>query len=1109
MPLMGRVKNAVKALFTTDKHPATEGYRPLPVRLFRQPRDLPYFTFATIEAMLMDQTVKLGLAMRAAAIVGAKFGRDQDGQWVDGAESPSEEVAKFVDDLRKQFWKKALPKVIKAQTWGWMAGEIIWKQQGDKILFDDLLERHARDVIALESRGRLAGVRFKRVAGESHVDLRKPKAFWHSYQPESDSYYGQSICHGAYSPWADKWLDGGALDVRRLFMRKDSYTGVRGAYPPGTTNIDGKGEVPNRDIMREMIEQAMAGNVVALPRVYDEGGREMWDWTPAQVSANPAHILQYPKDCDVEILRGLEIPDDVLMSQATGAWQGKQVPMDAYFTGLDLWLSRIVDDFETQVAEPAVYYNFGKAIDFNCPFQPLGEQAMERHQGGEQPPGGEQAPPPGADPGAMQMSLRSKVAQDGAEKIVQRTRRKIAARLSAQRLAREGDTRVNRAGHREVLRGGRWHLDENESNTNKPSGGQAEIHSSRRSKATVKVKDFTKDQKEAYQRTKANLFGADFPDEKFADVVGAPDDAHVLLSSYGDHIYAQGTIEFDDESEAKFNRQVYEDWIYNESFEIPPQHQGGGLGMQVFSAQVEKMIESGFKRIECWAAREDDPDNKMFGYYVWPRLGYDGEINPKLKSKLPKSLSSANRISDLMKSKEGREWWKENGDSFLATFDLSEGSLSRRVLSAYQEEKKNRKQKMALSTKQKSGGAGEEIFLSEEDDAILDAVWEKLSTNRKKLAQAPKGGVNIDGKFYPGGQFIPGKSQTEVDQVAAQQHAETGDEPTQKKQSQAGASQSTDALMEDEGEKTGKNAGVINAVFSAFSKLGGKRKERIAAAKTTGKGVRSKIVSHGPIGAQKGTNSAYMVKLENGSQGVYKPKIGENMNILRSGFPHDQQYKREAAASIIDKALGFGLVPETVLSEGHKGLGSVQEFFGGGNTFSDLQEMSGGDPRFSYKGLVESAGKRTRERLAVFDLITGNKDRHSANIMARPKEGGGLEIALIDNGLSFGEPGGYTLNGAKEPKPRKDGRGQYYPKIRTFAHDLIGENENLSRETVAALDNLAENKEKITAELTQGEQGELLTKKEIDAFWERVDKVRFGSKGFGRIWSKHTSTAVF
>jgi hypothetical protein len=62
-----------------------------------------------------------------------------------------------------------------------------------------------------------------------------------------------------------------------------------------------------------MIEQIVAGGVVALPSDQDEKGNRKWELKPATVASNPAHILKYPQDLDTEMLRGIEVPDDELL----------------------------------------------------------------------------------------------------------------------------------------------------------------------------------------------------------------------------------------------------------------------------------------------------------------------------------------------------------------------------------------------------------------------------------------------------------------------------------------------------------------------------------------------------------------------------------------------------------------------------------------------------------------------------------------------------------------------------------------------------------------------------------------------------------------------------
>jgi len=117
---------------------------------------------------------------------------------------------------------------------------------------------------------------------------------------------------------------------------------------------------------------------------------------------------------------------------------------------------------------------------------------------------------------------------------------------------------------------------------------------------------------------------------------------------------------------------------------------GQGLGAQVFSKQVENCIAHGMSDIRTYAARGVGVN----GYYTWPRFGYD-ETLTKLalektawweqnQSYIEQNFPGAKSVLDIMITKEGRDWWKQNGTEMAsARFDLSNGSRSRRVLEAY------------------------------------------------------------------------------------------------------------------------------------------------------------------------------------------------------------------------------------------------------------------------------------------------------------------------------------------------------------------------------------------------------------------------------------------
>lgn len=356
----------------------TSGYKPYQHVLAQRPRDLPAFGFDTVRAMLLDSAVRLGLAMRSAPMDGVEIAYQQGESWIPGVQCKDMAVADYVLRQQKQIWQ-FIDAILTAQAWGWSAGEITYHLTDvNQVEINELLPRHAGDTRALIRRGEKVGTRVLRVTEGSngHVDLPFPYAWFHTHRPDPGMHYGVPILLGAYSPFADKWFEGGALSVRRLFMFKDSYGGLVIGYPDSFTTINGV-DVPNHDVAQQIVEQAKTGAVLTHPQLYDQNGNQLWTVERAKTTGGADHILQFPKDLDTEIFHGLEIPDDVIESE-TGAWAGKRIPLAAFYAGLDSWLTSIFRDLKKQVLEPLVLLNFGKAVDFSIEHKPLAEQAMEQ-----------------------------------------------------------------------------------------------------------------------------------------------------------------------------------------------------------------------------------------------------------------------------------------------------------------------------------------------------------------------------------------------------------------------------------------------------------------------------------------------------------------------------------------------------------------------------------------------------------------------------------------------------------------------------------------------------------------------------------------------------------
>ncbi len=284
----------------------TNGYRVIPQVLLNQPRDLPPFTFYTMRQMLWDSCIRLCLQMRAGPIYSVQLayqdGFDASGKpkWVHGVKAKNPAVAAWVQRQFDTVWRNYLQYILKAQVYGWVGGEVTLRlSEYNLIEIDKLIPRYPGDIRLLKRNGDRSGIRVKRLPG-GDLDLNFPYAYFHSFRPDEGEDYGTSILLGAYSAWADKWLTNGALDVRRLFMRKDAYRGMKIAYPSENMPVEGYDQpIPCRDVAMQIAEQAQSGGVMALPkRSRHINGNPKWRIEETEVSSNPTHVMQYPKDCD-------------------------------------------------------------------------------------------------------------------------------------------------------------------------------------------------------------------------------------------------------------------------------------------------------------------------------------------------------------------------------------------------------------------------------------------------------------------------------------------------------------------------------------------------------------------------------------------------------------------------------------------------------------------------------------------------------------------------------------------------------------------------------------------------------------------------------------------
>ncbi len=133
------------------------------------------------------------------------------------------------------------------------------------------------------------------------------------------------------------------------------------------------------------------------------------------------------------------------------------------------------------------------------------------------------------------------------------------------------------------------------------------------------------------------------------------------------------------------------------------------------------------------------------------------------------------------------------------------------------------------------------------------------------------------------------------------------------------------------------------------------------------------------------SNHSFLVVVEHGDltlPAVYKPQRGE---APLWDFEWGTLCKRETAAYTLSHALGWGIVPPTVLRDGSRGLGSVQFF---------IEH----DTEAHYFSAAEDARfNDSFRRLALFDFVVNNADRKSGHCLL----GADGRVWAIDHGICF------------------------------------------------------------------------------------------------------------
>lgn len=132
----------------------------------------------------------------------------------------------------------------------------------------------------------------------------------------------------------------------------------------------------------------------------------------------------------------------------------------------------------------------------------------------------------------------------------------------------------------------------------------------------------------------------------------------------------------------RFIRKDIDNNLYVENFKMLKRNKTlKNIGFQLLISQIHTGSKFGVKYIKGKFEKSLD----FNGYYTWARYGFDGEIPKNLKT--DPILSRLKFVSQLMKTKAGRDYWKKKGNTFNGFFYLEKEEENMKMLVDYLKEK--------------------------------------------------------------------------------------------------------------------------------------------------------------------------------------------------------------------------------------------------------------------------------------------------------------------------------------------------------------------------------------------------------------------------------------
>lgn len=365
--------------------------------VFRANPTRPPFYLWYVPSMQEEPILKLGMGALKGLTAMAEFEVECDDP------SAQEYLQRQIDKWRSV----GLHRALDCLDYGFAGYEVMFRPDDlNRPVFHELLPRAVGRVYPRTKKGRIIGCHFRtltknnKTATGEDTYLANPKSFWAVHNRHIDPINGRSQYVGAHLPFLEVRRYMGVKDIRAVWTRKFSVNSIAIQYPRGFQTIDGV-SVSNQDIAALIAERYRASGVVLIEKA--AAGSASFEFAPIAGQTDATGLMSVGEALDDEMLEGIEIHPEIVRSNGTGSYNGREIPMLSCLSRCTFIANDLTQQAADQIFRPLMWAETG-CEDFTIKTVPLQDSLLKRGDGEgkgltEQPPTpGKNEPPDPFEP---------------------------------------------------------------------------------------------------------------------------------------------------------------------------------------------------------------------------------------------------------------------------------------------------------------------------------------------------------------------------------------------------------------------------------------------------------------------------------------------------------------------------------------------------------------------------------------------------------------------------------------------------------------------------------------------------------------------------------------